>query len=195
MAHPPIELDPSLQADRSIDHILGPLTSPITLIEYGDLQCPSCKQAQAVLLMLRARYAQDVKFVFRHFPLTDVHPYAGLAAEAAEAAGAQGKFWDYVDLLFERQPNLQPERLDSYAQDLRLDVDRFRDELKNHTYEPRVHRHMALGNQLRVRGTPTFYVNGRLVDASFGLRQLHVAVENAIHGDAQAQAQAQATKR
>lgn len=184
VAHPPIELDSSLQADKSIDHILGPLTSLVTLIEYGDLQCPSCKQAQAILLMLRERYSQNAKFVFRHFPLIDVHPYAGLAAEAAEAAGAQGKFWDYVDLLFERQASLQPERLGSYAQELQLDVDRFRRELKDHTHESRVHQHMALGNQLRIRGTPTFYVNGRLVDASFGLRQLHVAIEDAIHGRA-----------
>jgi protein-disulfide isomerase len=180
MIQPDPHAGASLHADKAIDHILGPATAPTTLIEYGDLECPSCKQAQGVLLMLRKRYADDINFVFRHFPLIDVHPHASLAAEAAEAAGAQGKFWEYIDLLFERQLHLESERLHAYAQELQLDVDRFRSELENHAHGARVREHMMLGNQLRVRGTPTFYVNGQLVDVSFGLRQLHQAIDRAI---------------
>jgi protein-disulfide isomerase len=167
----------ALKADKAIDHILGPADARCTVIEYGDLECPSCKQAQGAMLQVRHRHAHDVKFVFRHFPLMEVHPLAELAAQAAEAAGAQGKFWPYVDLLFEHQPHLERKHLDKYAEQLQLDMTRFRAEMDDQVYSQRVREHMALGNQLQVRATPTFFVNGKLVDVSFGLQQLETAIE------------------
>jgi protein-disulfide isomerase len=166
----------ALKADKAIDHILGPADAMCTVIEYGDLECPSCKQAQGAMLLVRNRYARGVKFVFRHFPLMEVHPHAELAAQAAEAAGAQGKFWQYIDLVFEQQPHLKRKDLDRYAGQLELDMTRFRAEMDDQVYSQRVREHMELGNQLRVRATPTFFVNGKLVDVSFGLQQLESAV-------------------
>jgi protein-disulfide isomerase len=180
MIQPSSPAEISLRADKSIDHILGPERASVTLIEYGDLECPSCRQAQTVMLIIRERFADRVNFVFRHFPLAEVHPHASLAAEAAEAAAAQGKFWEYIDLLFQRQLNLDADHLCEYAGALQLDVDRFRDELERHAHGARVREHIALGNQLRVRATPTFFLNGHLVDVSFGMEQLQRAMDVAL---------------
>jgi protein-disulfide isomerase len=171
--------DTPIQVDARTDYILGNIDAPVTLVEFGDLECPSCKQAQPVLLLLRERHAHQARFVFRHFPLAEVHPHAFAAAEAAEAAGAQGKFWEYVDLLFERQAHLNAADLEADAEQLGLDMGRFRNEIQAHTYGDRVRAQIALGNRLRVRATPTFYLNGTLVDVSYGLQQLYRAVEAA----------------
>jgi protein-disulfide isomerase len=175
--------DPALKADKAIDHIQGPASAAVTLIEYGDLECPSCLQAHGAVQLLRERFAEDVRFVFRHYPLVDVHPHAELAAEAAEAAGAQGYFWPYVDLLFEHQSHLKEKDLLGYAERLELDMLRFRNEMRDHVYLQRVQEHIALGNHLRLRATPTFFMNGTLVDVSYGLGSLEKAVELALSGN------------
>jgi protein-disulfide isomerase len=172
--------DPALTPDKAIDHILGPASAGVTLIEYGDLECPSCRQAQSMVQHLRDKHVNAVRFVFRHYPLINVHSHAELAAEAAEAAGAQGKFWPYVDLLFEHQSHLEGKHLQAYAEQLELDMDRFRNEMSDHVYLQRVQEHIALGDHLHVRATPTFYVNRVLVDVSYGLQNLEKAVTQAL---------------
>lgn len=174
--------DPALTPDAAIDHILGPGNARVTLIEYGDLECPSCGQAHGAVQQLRSRYARDVRFVFRHFPLAEVHPHAERAAQAAEAAGGQGRFWQYVDLLFSHQSHLGDRDLIAYAQQLGLEMPRFENELSDEVYRQRVNEHVALGTHLRVRATPTFYVNGQMVDVSFGLQRLEDAVQAALAG-------------
>lgn len=172
--------DAAVTADRKIDHILGPATAPVTLIEYGDLECPSCRQAHGVVHLLRKQFAHEVRFVFRHFPLVEVHPHAELAAEAAEAAGAQGKFWPYVDMLFEHQAHLKAKDLLAYAERLELDLVRYRAEMEDHVYLQRVQEHIALGHRAQARATPTFFVNGVLVDVSFGFEQLERTIAQAL---------------
>jgi protein-disulfide isomerase len=152
----------------------------VTLIEYGDLECPSCRQAQGVVQQIRKRYSNKLRFVFRHFPLREVHPHAELAAEAAEAAGAQGKFWPYIDLLFEHQSHLKEKSLSAYAEQLELDMVRFHAEMKDHVYLQRVNEHIDLGHRLAIRATPTFFVNGTLVDVSFGFQHLEQAIEQKL---------------
>jgi protein-disulfide isomerase len=172
--------DFTLTPDKKTDHILGPESASVTLIEYGDLECPSCRQAQEVVAHVRQHFAQKLRFVFRHFPLREVHPHAELAAEAAEAAGAQGKFWPYVDLLFEHQSHLKEKSLFTYAEQLELDMVRFHAEMKDHVYLQRVNEHIDLGNRLALRATPTFFVNGELVDVSFGFQRLEQAIEQKL---------------
>ena len=174
--------DPAVKADKAIDHIQGPVSAKVTLIEYGDLECPSCQQAHGAVQLLLERFSQDVRFVFRHYPLVEVHTHAELAAEAAEAAGAQGHFWPYIDLLFEHQSHLKEKDLHGYAEQLELDMLRFRNEMSDHVYLQRVQEHIALGNHLQLRATPTFFMNGILVDVSYGLGSLEKAVEQALSG-------------
>jgi protein-disulfide isomerase len=169
--------DPALTPDKKTDHILGPAAAAITLIEYGDLECPSCLQAHGVVQQLRKRFTSKVRFVFRHFPLMEVHPHAELAAEAAEAAGAQGQFWPYIDRLFEHQSRLKEKDLMATAEQMELDMVRFRAEMNDHVYLQRVQEHIALGRRLQIRATPTFFVNGALVDVSFGFRPLEQMIE------------------
>lgn len=174
--------DPALTPDKAIDHIEGPASARVTVIEYGDLECPACLQAHGAIQLLRERFAEDVCFVFRHYPLTEVHPHAELAAEAAEAAGAQGYFWPYVDLLFAHQSHLKEKDLLAYAERLELDMRRFRNALSDHVYLQRVQEHIALGKHLQLRATPTFFVNGVLVDVSYGIESLEQAIEKALPG-------------
>jgi len=118
--------------------------------------------------------------VFRHFPLVEVHPHAELAAEAAEVAGAQHKFWQMHDLLFEHQQHLKANNLRQYALQAELDLDRYDYEMKEHLYLQRVHEHIDGGAKSGVRSTPGFFVNGAVEDVSFGLERLHKAVEAAL---------------
>ena len=170
----------ALIPDKAIDHIIGPASAPVVIIEYGDLECPNCRTAHGAVHQLLKRRADDVRYVFRHFPLLEVHPHAELAAEAAEVAGAQGKFWPYVDMLFEHQSHLDHAHLITYAEKLELDMLRFKSELDDHVYLQRVQEHIALGTALRVRATPTFYINGLLVDVSFGMDRLERAIDAAV---------------
>ena len=125
-----------MPVDPEGDHIRGPEDAPVTLVEYGDFECPYCGRAEPVLRELLADFGDELRFVFRHLPLSDVHPRAQLAAEAAEAAAAQGKFWEMHDKLFEHQDALAPSDLVRYAEELGLDADRFRDELRRRVYAP-----------------------------------------------------------
>jgi protein-disulfide isomerase len=152
------ELTVPVQEGR--DHIQGPVDAPLTLIEYGDYQCPYCGRAYTIVKEVQERLGDRLRFVFRNFPLTIAHPLAAHAAEAAEAAGAQGRFWEMHDHLFENQKRLRDEDLHRYAEELGLHVDRFDQETAEHTYAERVHEDFIGGVRSGVNGTPTFYVNG-----------------------------------
>jgi protein-disulfide isomerase len=159
------------------DHVLGPEHAPVTIVEYGDFECPHCSQAAGAVKLLLARFEQRVRFVFRHFPLEEVHPHALLAAEVAECAASQGKFWQMHDLLFERQNHLKLAQLREYAQSLDLDMTRFTAELDDEVYLQRVREHQQSGQASGVRATPGFFLNGRIQDVSYGLAVLSEAVE------------------
>jgi len=151
---------------NATDHVLGPATAKVTIVEYGDFECPSCGQAYPAVKMLLKRFGDRVRFVFRQFPLVEVHPHAELAAEAAEAAGAQHKFWPVHDLLFEHQQHLKANSLRQYALQAELDLDRYDYEMKEHLYLQRVHEHIDGGAKSGVRSTPGFFVNGALEEVS-----------------------------
>jgi Na+/H+ antiporter NhaA/predicted DsbA family dithiol-disulfide isomerase len=146
--------------DPERDHVRGPANATVTLVEYGDFECPYCGRAEQSITELLGR-TPDVRFVWRHLPLTDVHPHAQLAAEAAEAAAAQGKFWEFHDLLFDHQDELQVDDLVRYAEELGLDVDRFVDDLRRHSGAPRIADDVDSAERSGVAGTPTFFVDGR----------------------------------
>jgi Na+/H+ antiporter NhaA len=154
-------VDLAFPVEPERDHIRGPSQAPVTLVEYGDFECPYCGMAEPVLRKLLADFGDELRFVFRNLPLSDVHPRAQLAAEAAEAAGAQGKFWEMHDLLFQHQDALAPQDLVRYAEELGLDVERFRDDLRRRAYAPRIAEDVAGADESGVAGTPTFFVNGR----------------------------------
>ena len=174
------KLDPLLQPDEATDHIRGPASAPVTVIEYGDFECPSCRQAHGALEVMLPHFGDRMRFVFRHFPVREDHPHAELAAEAAETAGAQGKFWPMHDLLFEHQQHLDEPHLLDYAARLGLDLARYRNEMSDHVYLQRVQEHMQTGRQLGVRSTPAFFVNGVIADVSFGMQHLHEAIDRAL---------------
>lgn len=169
-----------VDAVTATDHALGPEHAPATLVEYGDFECPNCKQAVPAVEIVLQRYPEEVRFVFRHFPLIDVHPHAFAAAEGAECAGTQGKFWEMHALLFEHQAHLDRKHLLRYADDLGLDMARFTAELDDEIYRQRVLEHLTSGERSGVRGTPGFFVNGRILDVSFGLHALLDSVEAAL---------------
>jgi protein-disulfide isomerase len=154
------------------DHVLGHPGAAVTVVEYGDFQCPNCKQAAPAVKLLLTRFAGRVRVAFRHYPLEEVHPHALHAALSAEAAAAQGKFWPMHDLLFEDQRHLAPAHLRGYAERLELDMARFDAELREDLYLQRVREEVEHGRRSGVRGTPTFFVNGKLTDVSFGMQQL-----------------------
>ena len=153
-------IDLAVPVDPERDHIRGPEQAPVTLVEYGDFECPYCGQAESALREL-LRGSGDVRYVWRHLPLNDVHPNAELAAEASEAAAAQGAFWELHDLLLEHQDALTPTALMRYARELGLDVDRFVDDLEKHAGAGRVAEDVDGADLSNVSGTPTFFVNGR----------------------------------
>lgn len=142
------------------DHVQGSADAPLTLVEYADYECPDSRRAYPVVKALQRRYGPRLRFVFRHFPLRQLHEQAEHAAEVAEAAGAQGKYWEMHDRLYERQFALDDEYLIEYAADLGLDADRVKREMTEHVYLPRVRADFRGGVQSGVKGTPTFFVNG-----------------------------------
>ena len=159
------------------DHSLGPETALVTLVEYGDYQCPACGEAYPIVKELLDRLGSRVRFVFRNFPLATVHPHAEGAAAAAEAAGAQGQFWAMHDVLFENQEALGGEALVGYASALGLDESRFVGELTEHVHAARVREDFVGGVRSGVNGTPTFFINEGRHDGPFGLESLLEAVE------------------
>jgi protein-disulfide isomerase len=164
-----------------VDHVLGPEHAPVTVVEYGDFECPQCKQAVGTVKLMLASFPERVRFAFRSFPVEGVHPHALRAAEAAECAGGQGKFWEMHDLLFEKQGHLAQHQLFDYASSLGLDMARFTAEMDDEIYLQRVRETQASGDASGVRGTPTFFVNGVLLDVSYGLQTLVDAVRAALH--------------
>jgi Na+/H+ antiporter NhaA len=152
------DLDTPVDPER--DHIRGPDDAPVTLVEYGDFECPYCGRAEPIVRELLSDFG-DLRFVWRHLPLTDVHPRARAAAEAAEAAGEQGAFWEMHDLLLDHQDELRPPDLINYAEQLGLDIDKFRDDLEGHTGADHIDEDIDTADLSGVSGTPTFFVNGR----------------------------------
>jgi len=146
------------------DWTLGRWDAPVTLLEYGDFECPYCAMARPVLEGLVAEYPDDIRLVFRHFPVTTTHPHARIAAESAEAAGAQGQFWEMHDMLFTHQDRLEIEDLRRYAHALRLDLRRFDQEMLARVYEDEVRRDFRRGIQDGVNGTPSIFINGLRYD-------------------------------
>ena len=162
------------------DHIQGAEDAPATLVEYGDYECPYCGAAYPVIKDVQARMGDELRFVFRNFPITTSHPHAGQAAEAAEAAAVQGSFWPMHDTLYENQSQLEDEDLHRYAEKLGLDVARFDRELAEHVHEARVHEDFLSGVRSGVNGTPTFYVNGVRHDDSYDPETLIAALRRAV---------------
>jgi len=162
------------------DHMQGPPDAPVTLVEYGDYECPYCGEAYPVVKALQERLGDQICFVFRNFPLAQAHPHAEEAAEAAEAAASQGKFWEMHDLLYENQDELEPEDLVKYARALRLELPRFVLEMREHVYKERVREDFRSGVRSGVNGTPTFFINGVRHDGPFDLRSLLAAIEEAV---------------
>ena len=161
---------------NAVDHVTGSSHASIAVVEYGDFECPTCKQAAAAVKMMLNHFKNRIRFVYRHFPLEEVHPHALQAAEAAESAGAQGKFWEMHDLLFENQLRLKPNHLRSYAERLDLDIARFTADMDDEIYRQRVREHMAGGHESGVRATPGFFIKGKIHDVSYGVHTLYDAV-------------------
>ncbi len=161
------------------DHIQGPADAAVTLVQYGDYECPYCGAAYPIIKEVQARMGERLRFVFRNFPISTSHPHAERAAEAAEAAAAQGKFWPMHDLLYENQRDLRDRALHTYAEQLGLDVELFDKELAEHIHADRVHEDFMSGVRSGVNGTPTFYINGVRHDDSYDPETLLAALERA----------------
>ena len=163
------------------DHSQGSANAPVTLVEYGDFECPHCGRAYPIVQAVQRRLGKRLRFVFRHFPLAEIHVHAQHAAEAAEAAAAQGTFWGMHDRLFERQFALEDEQLIEYALELGLDAPRVARELAAHTYKPPVRDDFMSGVRSGVNGTPTFFVNGVRHDDAWDEETLAAALARAAH--------------
>jgi Na+/H+ antiporter NhaA len=171
-------VDLYIDVDPERDHVRGPLEAPVTLVEYGDFECPYCGQAEPVVRELLRDFG-DVRYVWRHLPLSDVHPRARLAAEAAEAAADQGAFWEMHDLLLDHQDRLGFSDLAGYAEQLGLDVERFTNELQDHAGAARVAEDVDSADLSGVSGTPTFFINGRRHYGAYDIDTLTTAVRTA----------------
>jgi protein-disulfide isomerase len=161
------------------DHTQGTADAPATLVQYGDYECPYCGAAYPIIKEVQARMGDRLRFVFRNFPISTSHPHAEQAAEAAEAADSQGKFWEMHDLLYENQRKLRDQDLRGYAEELGLDVELFDKELAEHVHADRVHEDFMSGVRSGVNGTPTFYINGVRHDDSYEPDTLLAALERA----------------
>jgi protein-disulfide isomerase len=160
------------------DHIQGPETAAITLVEYGDFECPHSRRAVPIVKEIQRRLGDQVRFVFRHFPLSHKHPHAEQAAEASEAAAAQGQFWEMYDTLFKNQDALEKEDLVSYAAALDLDVNRFSRELDRGAHARRVKEDTKSGLESGATGTPEFFINGRLHQGEYDLESVMDAIRS-----------------
>jgi protein-disulfide isomerase len=162
------------------DHLQGSPNAAVTLVEYGDYQCPFCRAAQPAVKEVQRVVGDELLFAFRHFPLTQIHPYALPAAEAAEAAGVQGKFWEMHDLLFENQQQLEPAYLLQYAGALGLDLERFAADFRSGRFEPKIREDFLSGVRSGVNGTPTFFVNGVRHNGGYDVESLLEAIQVAL---------------
>jgi len=161
------------------DHIQGSVDARVTLVQYGDFECPYCGAAYPIVKQIQDRMGGGLRFVFRHFPITTSHPHAEQAAEAAEAAASQGKFWEMHDHLYENQRHLSEADLRTYAEALGLDIGLFDKELAEHAHAGRVHEDFMSGVRSGVNGTPTFFVNGLRHDDSYDFETLLAALDRA----------------
>lgn len=168
---------PEVTAD---DHVLGATGAPVTVLEYGDYECPYCRGAARDVHRLLDRYPGTVRFAFRNFPIPQLHPHAEQAAEAAEAAAAQGKFWEMYELLLQPLSRLDLDSLLGYAERLGLDIGRFRGEVVANVYAARIEHDVREGIRNGVNATPKFYVNGDRIDGALPLEGLVAAVEAAV---------------
>ena len=158
------------------DHIQGSPDASVILVEYGDYQCPYCGAAYPIVKELQKRMKDKMSFVFRNFPLASAHPHAEKAAEAAEAAAGQGKFWQMHDALYENQDALEDENLLEYATGTGLDLRRFTRDLSEHVYAPRVREDFRSGVRSGVNGTPSFFINGERYNGSYDFKSLLAAI-------------------
>ena len=172
-------LDLAVDVDPERDHIRGPHDAIVTVVEYGDFECPYCGRAEATMRELLGNFDTDLRYVWRHLPLNDVHTHAQIASEAAEAAAAQGRFWDYYDRLFADQHALGTRELVARAEQLGLDTERFTAELRRHEHASRIARDVASADESGVSGTPTFFINGRRHQGAYDLQTLTAAVRAA----------------
>ena len=161
------------------DHVQGPADAPLTMVEYGDYECPYCGAAYSIVKRVQRQMGDRLRFAFRNFPITTSHPHAEAAAEAAEAAGAQGRFWEMHDRLYENQARLSRPDLRSHAQAIGLDLGRFDDDLADHVHADRVREDFMSGVRSGVNGTPTFFINGVRHDGPFDIATLLGALERA----------------
>ena len=173
----------ALPVSRSRDHIQGPDTAPATLVEYGDYECPYCGQAYIIIKQIQQLLGKNLRFVFRNFPLNEIHPHAEHAAEAAEAAGAQDKFWQMHDYLFEHQEVLDDRHLLEYAKRVGLDIKRFEKEISRHIFAPVINDSLRNGIKSGVEGTPTFFLNGVRYEDSWDLETLLETIRSTIKKD------------
>jgi protein-disulfide isomerase len=164
------------------DHVRGERDAPLELMMFGDFQCPFCLGAQSVLRRVRTRLGDRLLFAFRHLPIPERHPLAPLAAEASEAAAAQGRFWEYHDALFEAQPKLSRETMLAIGADLGLDADRMAAEIDSGAHRPRVERDLDSAARSGATGTPTFFTNGTPVFGAYDASSLVEALENGAAG-------------
>ncbi len=171
-----VDLAEAVHPER--DHVRGPRDAPVTLVEYGDFECSYCGQAESVVREVLADFG-DVRYVWRHLPLNDVHPHAQLSAEASETAGRQNAFWEMHDLLLERQDELRPSDLVAHARALDLDVERFGVDLRRHVGAARVAEDVESADASNVSGTPTFFINGRRHHGAYDVQTLSAAVRAA----------------
>ena len=173
-------LKPPIDPQR--DHVLGPAEARIELVEYGDYQCPHCRITQGIIRELSSRYGSDLRFAFRHFPLAKLHPQARLAAEASEAAAAQGKFWEMHNWLFEHPQELELDQLVEHARTVGLDADRVASELFSHSHANHVQDDVASAVRSGVNATPTFFLNGLRHNGGYQLEGLVEAIDRALAG-------------
>jgi protein-disulfide isomerase len=161
------------------DHVLGPETAAIELVEYGDFECPHCGRAYQILKKIREELGDRLRFAFRHFPLAKMHPHARTAAESAEAAGAQGLFWEMHDTLFEHGQALEMGNVTRYAEAIGVsDIARFKREVSEELYAPRVQADLASGVRSGVNGTPTFFINGKRHNGGYDYEAMMNAFAN-----------------
>jgi Na+/H+ antiporter NhaA len=183
-------LDLAAEVDPGRDHTRGSDDAPVTIVEYGDFECPYCGQAEQAIRELLARGGNDIRYVWRHLPLNDVHPNAQLAAEASEAASAQGCFWTMYDLLFAHQGALTLEHLADYGEQAGLDVETYLDEVRRRVWVRRIEEDVASADESGVSGTPTFFINGRRHYGVYDVETLTLAVQSAKRRAQQVQAAA-----
>ncbi|HEU4649122.1 MAG TPA: DsbA family protein [Gemmatimonadales bacterium] len=163
------------------DHAMGPDDAPLTLVEYGDYECPHCGMAHPIVKTVQRRFGDRLRFVFRHFPITQIHPHAEDAAEMAEIAGSQGAFWAMHDLLYENQHALADEDLIGYAAQLGLDATWAASMLASHSFAPKVREDFLSGVRSGVNGTPTFFINGIRHDGPWDAPGLADALDHTLH--------------